>query len=204
MCIYNPLDKDNIISRSKIVGKKYFKTKKIKILNIGRFTDQKDQITLIKSLNEVKNKIDFEAIIVGRGILKNQIKQEIDKYRMNNDIKILDFIKNPYPIIREADLFILTSKYEGLPNVLLEALTLKKFIISSDCETGPNEILSNGKGGFLFKVGDYKTLAQKINLYVKNKKKLKKKIKYGHKALVRFDYDKNLHKYFIIVNKYLN
>ena len=175
LCIYNPLDKYNIIYRSRIGGKKYFKTKKIKILNIGRFTDQKDQITLIKSLNEVKNKIDFEAIIVGRGILKNQIKQEIDKYKMNNDIKILDFIQNPYPIIKESDLFILTSKYEGLPNVLLEALTLKKFIISSDCETGPKEILSNGKGGFLFKVGDYKTLARKIKLYVKNKKKLKKR-----------------------------
>ena len=123
---------------------------------------------------------------------------------MNNDIKILDFIQNPYPIIRESDLFILTSKYEGLPNVLLEALTLKKFIISSDCETGPKEILSNGKGGFLFKVGDYKTLARKIKLYVKNKKTLKKKVKYGHKELVRFDYHKNLYKYFVIVNKYLN
>ena len=64
--------------------------------------------------------------------------------------------------------------------------------------------MSNGKGGFLFKVGDYKSLAQKIKLYVKNKKKLKKKVKYGYNALVRFDYDKNLHKYFIIVNKYLN
>ena len=64
-------------------------------------------------MNEVKNKIDFEAIIVGRGILKNQIKQEIDKYKMNNDIKILDFIQNPYPIIKRSDLFILTSKYEG-------------------------------------------------------------------------------------------
>ena len=68
---YNPLDKDNIVYQSKKeVGKKYFKTKKIKILNIGRFTDQKDQITLVKSLNELKNKIDFEAIIVGRGIFK--------------------------------------------------------------------------------------------------------------------------------------
>ena len=123
---------------------------------------------------------------------------------MNNDIKILDFIQNPYPIIRESDLFILTSKYEGLPNVLLEALTLKKFIISSDCETGPSEILSNGKGGFLFKVGDYITLAQKIKLYYKNKKKLKNKIEYGHKELKRFDYNKNLKKYFNMVNKYLN
>ena len=204
LCIYNPLDKNNIIYQSKVIKKKYFKIKKIKILNIGRFTEQKDQITLIKSLNEIKNNIDFEAIIVGRGILKSQIKYEINKYKLNKKIKILNFLKNPYPIIKESDLFILTSKYEGLPNVLLEALTLKKFIISSDCETGPEEILSSGKGGFLFKVGDYKTLSQKIILYTKNKQKLKKKIEYGYKELKRFDYQKNLHKYFVTVDKYLS
>ncbi len=204
LCIYNPLDVDKIIYQSKKIRKKFFKTKKIKILNIGRFTDQKDQITLVKSLNEIKNKVDFEAIIVGRGLLKKRIKYEIDNRNLNNKIKILDFLKNPYPIIKESDLFILTSKYEGLPNVLLEALTLKKFIISSDCETGPREILSNGKGGFLFKVGDYKTLSQKIIIYSQNKQKLKKKIQYGFKELKRFDYKKNLNKYYVIVNKYLS
>ena len=52
-------------------------------------------------------------------------------------MKIYNFVDNPYPLIKQADLFILTSKFEGLPNVLLEALTLKKFIISSNCPTGP-------------------------------------------------------------------
>lgn len=204
LCIYNPLDKDNIIYQSKKNKKKYFKTKKIKILNIGRFTDQKDQITLVKSLNYIKNKIDFEAIIVGRGILKKQLKQLIDKFKLNNKIKILNFLQNPYPIMRESDLFILSSKYEGLPNVLLEALTLKKFIISSDCDTGPKEILSNGKGGLLFKVGDYETLGNKIIFFLKNRKKLKKKVVFGYKKLKRFNYQKNLKKYLDTVNKYLN
>ena len=57
-----------------------------------------------------------------------------------------------------SDAFILSSKYEGSPNVLLEAITLNKIIISSDCPTGPSEILDGGKGGILFKVGDYKNL----------------------------------------------
>lgn len=204
LCIYNPLDVNNIIYQSNKNKKKYFKTKKIKILNIGRFTDQKDQITLVKSLNEIKNKINFEAIIVGRGILKNQIKLKINKYKLSNKVKVLDFMQNPYPIMKETNLFILTSKYEGLPNVLLEALTLKKFIISSNCDTGPKEILSNGKGGLLFRVGDYKTLAKRIIFFNKNKQKLKKKILFGHKELKRFDYHKNLNKYFEIVNKYLD
>ena len=79
-----------------------------------------------------------------------------------------------------------------------------KFIISSDCDTGPKEILSNGKGGLLFRVGDYKTLAKRIIFFIKNKEKLKKKILFGYKDLKRFDYNKNLNKYFVTVNKYLN
>ena len=68
---------------------------------------------------------------------------------------------------------MLSSKYEGLPNVLLEALTLKKFIISTNCPTGPKEILLNGKGGLLFNVGNYNQLSEKILFYVKNKKSVK-------------------------------
>ena len=81
-----------------------------------------------------------------------------------------------------------------MPNVLLEAISLKKFIISSDCPTGPREILLNGKGGFLFRVGDYKNLAKKIIFYSSYKKKLKKK--------TFFD-NNNLKKYLFLINKYL-
>ena len=59
-------------------------------------------------------------------------------------------------------IYLLSSKYEGSPNVLLEAIALKKFVISSDCPTGPREILDNGKGGELFKVGDYLMLSNVI------------------------------------------
>ena len=71
-------------------------------------------------------------------------------------------------------MFILTSKYEGLPNVLLEAAALKKFIISTNCPTGPKEILKNGKYGYLTKIGDHNGISQKILSFIKNKKKAKK------------------------------
>ncbi len=108
---------------------------------------------------------------------------------------ILNFLNNPYPIIKETDLFVLSSKYEGLPNVLLEALVLKKMIISSNCRTGPNEILLNGKGGLLFNVGDHIQLYKKILYYVKNKKKCNRMVKIGMKNLNRFEKKKNLEKY---------
>ena len=101
-----------------------------------------------------------------------------------------------------SDLFILTSKFEGLPNVLLEAAVLKKFIISTNCPTGPREILQNGKGGFLFKIGDYKSLSEKILNYHQNKKKLKSKVNHNYKNLKRFDINKNLQKYYTEIKKH--
>ena len=83
-----------------------------------------------------------------------------------------------------------------MPNILLEALALKKFIISSDCPTGPSEILNSGKGGFLFKVGSFKDLAQKILIYKKQKKKCEKIKKFALKRIDRFDLNKNLLKYY--------
>ena len=78
--------------------------------------------------------------------------------------------KQPYKF-KKLDLLVLTSKYEGLPNVILEAICLKKFVISTNCKTGPKEILDNGKGGVLFEIGNYKQLAEKIISYSKNKKR---------------------------------
>ena len=201
-CIYNPLDLKNIIKKSKQKSKKFFKNKNkkiLKILNIGRFTDQKDQITLIKSLNIIKSVINFKAIIVGKGILKSNLKEYIDRYKLSKKIKILNFLENPYPLIKQTELFILSSKFEGLPNVLLESLALRKFVISSNCRTGPKEILLNGKGGLLFKVGDYRELYKKIIYYHKNKKNCVKLLKHSINNLDRFDYHKNLKEYYNLV-----
>jgi len=200
-CIYNPLNKYEIVKRSKEKSKKIFSKKnKLKIINIGRFTDQKDQLTFLRSLNNLKDEINFEACIIGRGVLKSQLQKYILDNKLSRFVKIINFVENPYPFIKQSDLFVLTSKYEGLPNVLLEALTLKKFIISSSCHTGPREILLNGKGGLLFKVGDHKELANRIKYYFFNKKECKKLLDRSFKSLNRFDYKNNLFKYYKLID----
>ena len=80
-------------------------------------------------------------------------------------------------------MFVLSSKFEGLPNVLLESITLGKFIISSDCPTGPREILSSGKGGLLFKTNNEIDLKNKILFYLNNKKKNVKKCFFFQKKI---------------------
>ena len=96
---------------------------------------------------------------------------------LQKKVKIINWQKNPYKVIKSSDVLVLTSKFEGLPNILLEGICLKKFIISSNCPTGPKEILNNGKGGFLFKVGNHKELSQKLLTYQKNYKLCLKKKK---------------------------
>ena len=196
-CIFNPLDKKNIIKKSKIkLNKSPYKfNNSLKIINIGRLVDQKDHLTLLKSINLLKKKLKIELLIIGQGEKKIELEKYIEKNSLEKIVKILDFKKNPYPFIRSSDLFILSSKYEGLPNVILEAVVLKKFVISSDCPTGPKEILDNGKGGTLFKTGSYKDLSKKILEYTKNKK-FKEKTNFAYKSLSKYDYKKNLNKYF--------
>ena len=195
VCIYNPLNKNEILKKSKIKHNIKFDKKKLNIINVGRFTDQKDQITLLKAVNLIKNKINFRLLIVGEGVEKDNLINFIKENNLIEKVSLINFQKNPFNLIKSSDLFTLSSIYEGLPNVLLEALTLKKFVISTMCPAGPKEILLNGKAGYLFRPGDYKTLSKLIISFKRNKKKLSKKIDYGYKGLSRFDQNKNLNKY---------
>ena len=200
ICIYNPLNKKQIIDLSKKKSKKiFYKKNSLKIINIGRIVDQKNQIILLKALNKIKKEINFEAVIMGRGILKNKLNNYINDNKLNKLIKIINYQANPFSYLIQSDIFILSSKFEGLPNVLLEALVLNKFIISSNCPTGPKEILLKGKGGLLFKNEDFKDLADKILFYKNNKIKCKKMLKASINSLERFDENKNLDKYFKLI-----
>ena len=203
LCIYNPLNKKEIITKSKIKPKIKFSKKKVNLINVGRFTDQKDQMTLLKAINLLKDKVNFNLLIVGYGKQRNLLLNYINENSLQKKVKIVPYQTNPYNLIKSSDIFILTSLYEGLPNVLLEAQVLKKFIISSNCPTGPREILLNGKAGYLFKVKDYQILSKLILKILRNKNIMHKKIEIGYKNLERFNYEVNLNKYYKIILQYL-
>lgn len=204
-CIYNPLNKNEIISKSKKKIKfNFFNKKYLNIICIGRLVDQKNFLIILKALNLIKGQIKYKLLIVGSGYEKQKLINFIHDNKLNNEIKILNFKNNPYPYLNMSDLLILSSTFEGLPNVLLEAMVLKKFIISSDCPTGPKEILKNGRFGFLFPVNDYKRLSNQIIRYYKNKKKLKIKTGLAFNSLIRFDSKTNLLSYKNLIEKNLN
>ena len=203
--IYNPLNKLKILSLSKKKIKNPFTNKgSLKIIMVGRLSIEKDHITFLESLNIVSKKTKVEAIIMGNGDQKDNIKNMIKKYNLQKEVKMIGFKNNPYPYIKNSDILVLSSLHEGLPNVLIESAALKTFIVSSNCETGPKEILLNGKAGALFKVGDYRQLANKIIYYKNNKQRRQKMIQLGFKNIYRFDYFKNLNEYCNKIKYYLS
>tara|TARA_B100000787_G_scaffold169513_1_gene160927 strand:+ start:1695 stop:2792 length:1098 start_codon:yes stop_codon:yes gene_type:complete len=194
--IYNPFDK-SLIKKSILNKKKinFFKKNTLNMLSVGRLTDQKDHFTLLRSMRMIDSKLRPRLIIVGKGKNSYKLKKYCNDYNMQKFIKFTGYLKNPYKYIESSQIVILTSKFEGLPNILIESQFFKKYIISTNCPTGPKEILLNGLAGDLIKIGDSKKLANLINNYYNNKKIISKKIDVGSKNLVRFDYKRNCKKY---------
>ena len=172
---------------------------------MARLVNAKDPLTLLKSLVKLDKKISYELLMVGNGSMKEKILNFINNHNLKKDVKVISNIKNPMQYLNQCDLLILTSKYEGLPNVLIEAQYLKKYIISTDCKTGPKEILLNGKLGSIVKVGDYLSLKKKIEYFYYNKtsNEVKNKISNGFKYITRFDFDNNCKKLQKVVKQYL-
>jgi glycosyltransferase involved in cell wall biosynthesis len=202
-CIYNPCSVQLIKKQAnQIINFKFFKKYKgLKIITIGRLSEEKDHLTLLKAFTEVIKIKNARLLILGSGNYKKQTQDYININKLNKYVKIIDHKDNPYPYLKMSDLFILTSKFEGLPNVLLESLALKKYIISTDCLTGPKEILANGKYGDLIKIGNYKELYHAIIKFKKNAYFVKK-INDGYKSLFRFNYSDSCKKYLNYINQY--
>lgn len=199
--IYNPSLEDKIILNNRAQKIRIDKTKKI-ILNVGFLEKQKDQLTILKSINILKNlKKNFILILIGSGSEYINLKKYILDNNLNAYVKIYKNITNPYLIYQKADLFILSSIYEGLGNVLVEAIKNKCPVITSACNSGPMEVIQNGKYGDFFLPGDYKMLAKKIINHFKNPKRLKKKLNIPSKHINKFSLKKNITEFNKLFNR---
>jgi glycosyltransferase involved in cell wall biosynthesis len=130
------------------------------IIGAGRFTRQKDFITLIKAFAQVRQHKPCRLVLLGAGNLQAQYEQLADELGVRNDISMPGFMHNPYPYMKQADLFVLSSAWEGSPNVLSEALAMGTPVVATDCPSGPREVLQGGKIAPLVEVGDDKNMAE--------------------------------------------
>jgi len=175
--------------------KKSLINKKINILNVARLENQKDHITLLNAIKNLKNKINYRLNIVGYGSQYLNIINYIKDNDLQDVVKIHQNVDYPSKFYKKADLFVLSSLYEGFPNVLVEAAQYNIPIISTNCNSGPREILLGGRGGELVEKKDYMMLAKKIELFSKNKNRFLKKSNICKKNLYKFSNKYNLSKF---------
>jgi len=162
--IYNPVDIENIQKLANYEScSHYFDSFKIPvIMSMGRLSKEKDFSTLIRAFSIVIEKREARLIILGDGKERPKLQKLVDELHLDRFVSMPGFIQNPFPYLKRATVFVVSSLYEGFSNALVEAMALGVPIVSTDCPYGPREILDNGKFGTLVQPGDYKALAEAI------------------------------------------
>ena len=162
--IYNPTITPELLNKSQEpLDHPWFKEGEPPvILAVGRLEPQKDFPTLIKAFAKVRKVQSARLMILGEGKEKSRLNQLINELGIQEDVAMPGFAKNPYNYIKQAAIFVLSSAWEGLPNVLIEAMALGTPVVATNCPSGPEEILDGGKYGKLVPVGDENKMAEAI------------------------------------------
>lgn len=183
--IFNPIDMHRISSESlkPLPNSMIFLHSLPVILGIGRLNEQKDFESLIKAFSIVCKTKDSYLVILGEGDERENLQDLISQLDLRGRVFLPGFVNNPFSFVHMAAVYVLSSKYEGLPNTLVQAAVLGKSIVSTNCPSGPFEILEEGKYGRLVSIGDYKMMAEGILEGLEGKLRLFPK----EKAFIKYD-----------------
>lgn len=161
--IYNPIDCDAITGLSTMLPEHpFFKGREPVVVGAGRLVMQKRFDILIKAFSSAVKEMDARLIILGEGPGRETLQELVRDLGMEDKVSLAGFQGNPYQFLSRADIFVLSSAYEGLPMVILEAMACGVPVISTDCRSGPREILQGGRCGLLVPVGDEDALSKGI------------------------------------------
>lgn len=159
-CIYNPIEK---------IPNTTYKSESKQIISVGRLMYQKGFDMLCDVAKEVLTKHpDWTWLIIGEGAERPILEKKIKEYQLEGRLILTGNQKEMNHYYENSALFVMTSRYEGLPMTLLEAKSYRLPIVSFDCQTGPAELILPSESGYLVKMGDNKVMEQKINELIEN------------------------------------
>jgi glycosyltransferase involved in cell wall biosynthesis len=193
--IYNPIDLNKIME----LKQEELEDTRIKersfLLSIGRLTKAKGYPYLFRAFSRIHNEIKEKLLILGTGEDEEALKSLAIELGIHDGVYFLGFQNNPYKFINMASIFILPSIWEGFPNVILEAMACGVPVISTDCPSGPNEIITNGKNGMLVPPADEEKLADAILTLLRNENIRKKFSEEGIRRVEEFRIEKIIPQY---------
>jgi len=129
------------------------------VMGVGRLADQKGFDVLLSAFAKLRSHHQARLIIVGEGAARGALEEKVRALGLQGEVDLVGSVPDVLPWVSRANLYVLSSRYEGLPNVLIEALAAGAPVVSTDCPSGPREILEDGKLGPLVPVDDVEALA---------------------------------------------
>jgi glycosyltransferase involved in cell wall biosynthesis len=129
------------------------------VITVGRHAEQKDHETLIRAFARTRQRVPARLVLIGQGPLRGELEGLARELGVAESVVFAGWQANPFAWLARSDLFVLSSRYEGFGNVIVEAMACGLPVISTDCPSGPNEILRNGEDGLLVPVADVEALA---------------------------------------------
>lgn len=162
------------------------------IVSSGRLSPEKDQATLIHALALLDARQPVRLILLGEGTELHHLKTLAKKLHVSSHIDFHGYAANPFTVMAHADVFVMTSTSEGFPSVLLEAMACGVPVVYTDCPHGPNEIIQNGKNGFLVPVGDASAVADCVQKILKSTSLRDRLIKAASKTVLDFSVEKHV------------
>jgi glycosyltransferase involved in cell wall biosynthesis len=189
--IHNPIDLKRISELcNRPVEHFFFREGVPVILSVGRLVPQKGFDILLKAFSNVIKEMDARLIILGEGQEKESLSRLANELAIAEKVSFLGFQNNPYKFISKADVFVLSSRYEGLPMVLLEAMACDTPVVSTDCKSGPREILQNAKCGVLVQTESMDALSMAILKLLKDKALIERFSRLGKQRIKDFAIEK--------------
>ena len=132
------------------------------VLSVGRLSPEKDFSTLIRAFATLRRNREARLVILGEGRERRRLEELIDILQVGSDVRLPGFVADPYPYMARAGVYVLSSIREGLPGALIQAMACGARIVSTDCPSGPAEILLDGELGDLVPMGDAEKMAASI------------------------------------------
>lgn len=161
--IYNPVVTPRLLTGlNESPEHPWFRQNLPTLLSAGRLTEQKDFPTLLRAFAKVREATEAKLVILGEGKERPALEALIRQLGLEHDVDLPGYVANPFAFMRCASVFVLSSAWEGLPTVLIEALALGTPVIATDCPGGSRKILADGKYGTLVEVGDVDGIARAI------------------------------------------
>ena len=165
------------------------------ILSVGRLVAQKNYSYLIEVFRLVRNEIRCCLVILGEGEEREQLSKKITDLGLEGDVLLVGYRKNVYAYMANADLFVLSSLYEGMPNVLIEAISTGTYCIANDIKTGPKEILENGNCGALVEPGNKSKFSREIIDYINEPEKYIAKKEHAKNVIRKYSIENTINSY---------